>query len=62
MASKFQNFLPTRVTQTSKKCIEHMITTKQHQRGTLEITLSNHFAVIPETTLKLEKRKPSAPL
>ena len=53
---KVQNLLPTRVTPTSKTCIDHMITTKDQKTETLETTISDHFAVTAEITLKVDKK------
>ena len=57
---KTQKFLPTRVTPTSKTCINYMITTKEHKIETLEISIHDDFAGPAEITLKLEKCKLTA--
>ena len=59
---KVQNLLPTRVTPTSKTCIDHIITTKDQKTETLETTISDHFAVTAEITLKVDKNKQIAPV
>ena len=40
-----QNFLPTRVTLTSKTCLDHMITEGTVNTETIQTTISDHFTV-----------------
>ena len=47
---EIQNKLPTRVTPTSKSCIDHMITQNVVCTETLPTTISDHFTVLPHFT------------
>ena len=40
-----QNFLPTRVTPTSKTCLDHLITERTVNTETIQTTISDHFTV-----------------
>ena len=62
---KIQNTLPTRVTPTTKSCLDHWIASDELYTQTIETTISDHFTVaasIPLTSRKsykkeLEKKK-----
>ena len=59
---EMKNFLPRRVTPTSKKCIDYMTATEEHRIETLEITKTDHFALTAEQTFTLKKCKLTAPV
>ena len=56
---KIQNTLPTRVTPTTKSCLDHWIASDELYTQTIETTISDHFTVaasIPLTSRKSYKK------
>ena len=56
-----RNFEPTRVTPTSKTCIDHSITTNEIETETLQTTISDHFTVSAQVSHSLANKQHDPP-
>ena len=56
-----RNFEPTRVTPTSKTCIDHFITTNENETETLQTTISDHFTVSAQVSHNLANKQHDPP-
>ena len=56
-----RNFEPTRVTPTSKTCIDHFITTNAIETETLQTTRSDHFTVSAQVSHNLANKQHDPP-
>ena len=56
-----RNFEPTRVTPTSKTCIDHSITTNEIETETLQTTISDHCTVSAQESHSLANKQHDPP-
>ena len=52
-----QNSEPTRVTQTSKTCLDHFISSSPTDTITLKTTISDHYTILGKIPLNYHKNK-----